>query len=354
MLIEGKEQRGQRMSSQARGETHNMAQQGSTASLGRLIARAAFVASVACVMPAPLTAADYPNRPIHIVVPWPAGGPTDAVARVLAREMSETLRQSLVIDNKAGATGVIGSDAVAKSPPDGYTIVVAGTASHPLAKIANAKLPYDPLKDFRPIVEYGSYPVAMVASTALSVKDLSEFVAYSKTAKDGLLIGIPGVGALSHVYGQLLASKTGAKLTFVPYRGDAPARLDLLAGNIHGISSTPDFGLIADGKARLIGSTGTKRWPQTADVPTFAEAGYPDLVASITWGFAAPKGTPDEIIKVLNEAANRALQVESVRKVMADNAYFPSGGPPDALWSAFAKQISEFEKLAAAGLIKVE
>jgi tripartite-type tricarboxylate transporter receptor subunit TctC len=354
MLIEGEERRGRPMSSRTALEGKLMAQDGSPVSLRRLIARVALGVFLPIAMLVPSAAADYPNRPIHIVVPWPAGGPTDAVARVLAREMSETLRQSLVIDNKAGATGVIGSDAVAKSSPDGYTIVVAGTASHPLAKITNAKLPYDPLKDFRPVVEYGSYPVAMVASTALPVKDLSEFVAYSKTAKDGLLIGIPGVGALSHVYGQLLASKTGAKLTFVPYRGDAPARLDLLAGNIHGISSTPDFGLIAEGKARLIGSTGTRRWPQTADVPTFAEAGYPDLVASITWGFAAPAGTPDEIIGILSEAANRALKVDSVRKIMADNAYFPSGGPPEALWSAFAKQISDFERLAAAGLIKVE
>jgi tripartite-type tricarboxylate transporter receptor subunit TctC len=341
MLIKGEEQ------------ARTMAQKVPAGRLSRLIAQVVIAASIPSLMLFPSEAADYPNRPIHIVVPWPAGGPTDAVARVLAREMSDALHQSVVIDNKAGATGTIGSDAVAKSPPDGYTIVVAGTASHTLAKITNPKLPYDPLKDFRPIIEYGSYPAAMMASTALPVKDLGEFVAYSKTAKDGLLIGIPGAGAVSHVYGQLLASKTGAKLSFVPYRGDAPARLDLLAGNIHGISSTPDFGLIADGKARLIGSTGTRRWPQTADVPTFAEAGYPDLVAAITWGFAAPAGTPDEIIKILNEAANRALQVETVRRVMADNAYFPTGGPPDVLWSAFAGQISQFEKLFSTGLIKV-
>jgi tripartite-type tricarboxylate transporter receptor subunit TctC len=331
-----------------------MAQYVPAARLSRLVALVVLAASIASLMLFPSEAADYPNRPIHIVVPWPAGGPTDAVARVLAREMSDALRQSVVIDNKAGATGAIGSDAVAKSPPDGYTIVVAGTASHTLAKITNPKLPYDPLKDFRPIVEYGSYPVAIMVSTSLPVKNLSEFIAYGRTTKEGLLIGIPGTGSVSHVYGQLLQSKTGAKLSFVPYRGDAPARLDLLGGNIHGIASTPDFGLIAEGRARLIGSTGTRRWPQAADVPTFAEAGYPDLVGFITWGFAAPAGTPDEIIKILNEATNRALQIDSVRKVMADNAYFATGGPPDALWSAFAAQISQFEKLFSAGLIKLE
>jgi tripartite-type tricarboxylate transporter receptor subunit TctC len=299
-------------------------------------------------------AADYPNRAIHVVVPWPPGGPTDAVARVISQEISETLHQPLVIDNKAGATGVLGSDYVAKSAPDGYTIVVAGTARHSLAKIASAKLPYDPLKDFRPIAEYGRYPVAIFVGATLPISNLAEFVAQSKSIKDGLSIGLPGVGSVSHLYAQLLASKTGAKLTYVPYRGDAPARLDLLAGNIHGISSTPDFGLIADGKARLIGSTGTQRWPQTPNVPTFAEAGFPDLVGFIVWGFAAPAGTPDDVIKILNEATNQALKSERVRRIMVDNAYFVTGGTPEALWSTFNQQISEFGAVVRSGAVKFE
>ena len=299
-------------------------------------------------------AADYPNRPIHVVVPWPPGGPTDAVARVLSQEISETLRQPVVIDNKAGATGVLGSDFVAKAAPDGYTIVVAGTASHSLAKIANAKLPYDPLKDFRPVIEYGRYPVAIFVGSQTPITNLAEFIAQARAAKDGLSIGLPGVGSVSHLYAQLLATKTGAKLTFVPYRGDAPARLDLLSGNIHGIASTPDFGLIADGKARLIGSTGTQRWPQTPNVPTFAEAGFPDLVGFIVWGFAVPAGTPDDVVKILNEATNKALQSERVKRIMVDNAYFVSGGTPDALWAVFAKQISEFGDLIRSGAVKFE
>jgi tripartite-type tricarboxylate transporter receptor subunit TctC len=299
-------------------------------------------------------ASDYPNKPIRMVVPWPPGGPTDAVARVISQEISEQLRQPVVIDNKAGASGVIGSDFVAKAAPDGYTVVVAGTASHALAKLANPKMPYDPLKDFKPVVEYGRYPVGLFVSTAQPMKNLAEFVALSKSNKDGLSIGLPGVGTVSHLYALSLAAKTGAKLTFVPYRGDAPARLDLLAGNIHGVASTPDFGLIADGKARLIGSTGTQRWPQTPDVPTFAEAGYPDLVGAIVWGFAVPKDTPDDIVKVLNEATNRALQSERVKRVMVDNAYFVSGGATGVLWSVFDKQISEFSEMIKAGGIKFE
>ena len=159
---------------------------------------------------------------------------------------------------------------------------------------------------------------------------------------------------MSHIYGQLLQQKTGARLTFIPYRGDAPARVDLLAGNIQAIAATPDFGLIAEGKARLIGSTGTRRWPQAPDVLTFAEAGYPDLIASISWGFAAPAGTPDDVIKILNAAVNRALLAKQVKKIMVDNAYFVSGGPPEVLWSGLRQQISQFEAMARAGTIKFD
>ena len=299
-------------------------------------------------------AAEYPVHPIPIIVPWPAGGPTDAVARVLAQEMSDTLNQSVIIDNKAGATGAIGSDVAAKSNPDGYTLVVANTASHALAKISNPKLTYDPIVDFRPVIEYGNYPVAVMSTTSLPVKTLAEFVAFSKTTDDGVLVGIPGAGSVSHIYGQLLQQKTGARLTFIPYRGDAPARVDLLAGNIQAIAATPDFGLIAEGKARLIGSTGTRRWPQAPDVLTFAEAGYPDLIASISWGFAAPAGTPDDVIKILNAAVNRALLAKQVKKIMVDNAYFVSGGPPEVLWSGLRQQISQFEAMARAGTIKFD
>jgi tripartite-type tricarboxylate transporter receptor subunit TctC len=128
----------------------------------------------------------------------------------------------------------------------------------------------------------------------------------------------------------------------------------LLAGNIQAIAATPDFGLIAEGKARLIGSTGTRRWPQAPDVPTFAEAGYPDLIASISWGFAAPAGTPDDVINVLNAAVNQALLTDRVKQTMVDNAYFVTGGPPDVLWSALRQQISGFENMVRAGTINFE
>jgi len=317
--------------------------------------KTAYVAALlATVAAGAAQGADYPDRAVHIVVPWPAGGPSDAVARVIGQDMAAALHQPFVIDNKPGATGTIGSDFVAKAPADGYTIVVANTASHPLGRLANANLPYDPLKDFRPVIEYGVYPVGIMVAAALPIKTLREFVDYSKTTTDGLLVGVPGVNSVSHIYGQLLAQKTGAKLTFVPYRGDAPARVDLLAGNIHAIASTPDFGLIETGKARLIGETGSRRWPQAADVPTFVELGYPDLDGLIAWGFAAPAGTPDKVVATLNAAANRALKTEAVRKIMVDNAYFPTGGTPDAFWGRFKDQIRTFGDMEKSGIVKFQ
>jgi tripartite-type tricarboxylate transporter receptor subunit TctC len=312
------------------------------------------LAALAVIASVPAKAADYPNRPIRVVVPWPPGGPTDAVARIISQEISEQLRQPVIIDNKAGATGTLGTDFVAKAEPDGYTVLVASTASHTLAKIVNPKLPYDPMREFRPVVEYGRYPVGLFVGSQTTIKSLDDFVAQSKANPKGLSVGLPGIASVSHFYALRFASKTGAKITFVPYRGDAPARLDLLAGNIQAIASTPDFGLIVDGKARLLGSTGDKRWPQTPNVPTFAEAGYPDLVGFIVWGFAVPAGTPDDVVKILNEATNRALKSDRVKRVMVDNAYFVSGGTPDALWSTFNQQITEFGALINSGAVKFQ
>ena len=317
------------------------------------IALAALFASIAAPEGDALAQA-YPSKPVHIVVPYAAGGITDIVARALAARLTESLKQQFIIENKPAAGGIVGTNEVAKAAPDGYTLLVGADAAFVTAPHAYAKLPYDPLKDFRPVIEYGRYLVGLFVGAQTTITDLTSFVAQSKSAKDGLSIGLPGVGSVSHLYAQLLAGKTGAKLTYVPYRGDAPARLDLLAGNIQGIASTPDFGLIADGKARLIGSTGNKRWPQTPNVPTFAEAGYPDLVGFIVWGFAVPAGTPDDVVKVLNEATNHALKSERVKRVMVDNAYFVGGGTPEELWSVFNQQINEFGAVVRSGAVKFE
>jgi tripartite-type tricarboxylate transporter receptor subunit TctC len=287
----------------------------------------------------------YPIRTIRIVVPLPPGGPTDAVARVLAREMYARLGQPVVVENNPGGTGAIATEAVAKSEPDGYTLMVAGTASHALLKIANPKLPYDPLKDFRPIIECGSYPIGLMVAKDIPARNLREFIAVSQKNEGGLLIGVPGTGSVSHVFGIRLVSETSAKLTFVPFRGDAPARLALLVGHIHGIASTPDFAMIAEGNARLIGSAGDQRWPQTADVPTFAEQGFPNLKGLARWGLAAPAKTPDSIVRILNEAANEALKSDNVRRVMINNAYFVGGGPPELFWVNLAHQVAALEEI---------
>jgi tripartite-type tricarboxylate transporter receptor subunit TctC len=297
----------------------------------------------------------YPIRTIRIVVPFPAGGPTDAVARVLAQELLMRLGKPVLIENHPGATGAIGSDAVAKAEPDGYTLLVAGTATHALQKVGNPKLPYDPLKDFKPVIEYGSYPVGVMVAKKLPAQNLRELIAVSRTTEGGLLLGVPGTGSVSHVFGLQLVKETGAKITFVPFRGDAPARLALLVGNIHGIASAPDFGMIGEGSARLIGSSGEERWPQAADVPTFAEQGFPSLNGGLLrWGFAVPAKTPDSIVRILNEATNEALKADRVKRVMIDNAYFVGGGPPQLFWTHLAQQIVTLEAVFQRSGIKLD
>jgi tripartite-type tricarboxylate transporter receptor subunit TctC len=314
----------------------------------------ALLFAVAAVQAASEPALQYPSRTIRIVVPLPPGGPTGAVARVLAREMHLRLGHPVVVENNPGGTGAIASEAVAKSEPDGHTLIVAGTASHALLKIANPKLPYDPLKDFRPIIEYGSYPVGIMVGKSVQARNLRELVEVSQKSEGGLLIGVPGTGSVSHVFGIRLVRETGAKLTFVPFRGDAPARLALLVGSIHGIASTPDFAMIAEGTARLIGSAGDQRWPQTSDVPTFAEQGFPSLEGLARWGLAAPAKTPDGVVRILNEAANEALTAGNVKRVMVNNAYFVGGGPPQLFWTNLAQQIAALEEIFQKENIKLD
>ena len=319
-----------------------------------LAAAIALCAALSAAMAPQACAQAYPDKPIKMIVPFLPGGPIDTMARLTATDLGTRLGQQVIVENRPGAGSTIGFKAAATAEPDGYTLLFGSSGSLGVAPALYPSLDVDPLKHFTAVATTSLLPHVMVVGPTVPAKTLAEFIAYSKSNKDGLLLGIPGTGSVSHLYGLALAAKTGAKLTFVPYRGDAPARLDLLAGNIHGVASTPDFGLIAEGKARLIGSTGTKRWPQTPDVPTFAEAGYPDLVGFIVWGFAVPAGTPDDIVRILNEATNRALQSERVKRVMVDNAYFVSGGTPEALGQAFDKQISEFTEIMKAGAIKFE
>ncbi len=303
--------------------------------------------------------ADYPNHPIRIVVPWPAGGPTDAVARVLAQEMSEQLGQPIVIDNKAGATGSIGSDNVAKSPPDGYTIVVSNTASHALGKIANPKLPYDPVRDFKSIIEYGNYPVAIMAATTLPAKNLKEFIALAKAKPNGILFGSSGAGSIQRLVMELMAQDAGVKLLHIPYKGSNEAVAGMLGGDIqalyNGVSNFVE--LLAANKLRALAVATDQRSSQLPNVPTVKEAtdGALKNVDTGSWfGLFAPAGTPPAIVAQVQRDLAAVLADPEVRKTVEQRGFIPVASTPAQFGETIKAETVRWQQVIKEGNIKPE
>jgi tripartite-type tricarboxylate transporter receptor subunit TctC len=288
-------------------------------------------------------AQSYPTRPIRLIVPFGAGGGTDNLARIIEPLVSKGLGQPLVIENRPGGGSVIGMDAVAKAAPDGYTLVMTDTsiAVNPSLK----PLPYDSIKDFEPVSLLATAPVILVAHPSLPAKTLAEFVALAKREPGKLNYASGGIGASTHLGGELLKFVAGIDVAHVPYKGTGPAMNDLIGGHVQvmfsGISSARPH--MDAGKLRALAVTGEARNAATPDVPTFAEAGLPGVTASTYWGVLAPKGTPREIVERVSAEFARAVREPDVVARIAQLGYLPiAGGPSD--YAANIK--SEIEKWA--------
>lgn len=272
---------------------------------------------------APVWAADtkmYPDRPITIIVPFPPGGLTDIVARQLARAMQETFKQTVVVDNKAGASGQIGSQHVARAAGDGYTLLV--TATHFVVNPAVRKtLPYDPVKDFTPIALLVSTPNVLAVTKSLPVNTLQEYLAYARQQKDGLAFASSGIGGSTHLSGEMLKVMAKAPLMHVPYKGMVPAINDTLGGQVPSIFA--DIGGIMpfakDGKIRIIGVTSPQRSPALPDVPTIAEQGVPGYEANTFIGLMGPADMPPAVVEKLNRLARDAMHASSVAQTLEQN-----------------------------------
>ncbi|HEX9673236.1 MAG TPA: tripartite tricarboxylate transporter substrate binding protein, partial [Burkholderiales bacterium] len=229
---------------------------------------------------APAWPQQYPAKSVRFVVPFPPGGTADTLGRIVALKLGESLGQNFVIENRGGAGGVIGSESVSKSAPDGYTLVVSGIASHTIAPALASRPPYDPLRDFTHIALFGGPPAVLGVHPSLPAKDLKAFVALAKARPGDMSYGSPGNGTLGHLAAELLKQKAGIKIVHIPYKGAALAVVDIVAGHIEVISTTltTASGQIRAGKVRALAISSTKRLPDYAGVPTFREAGYPDLV----------------------------------------------------------------------------
>src|SRR5512139_13215 len=297
----------------------------------------------------PAQADDYPTRPVTLIVPFPPGGSTTVMARNVADKMSTALGQQIVVDNRGGAGGTLGTRSAAKAAPDGYTILLGYTGTLAIGPSMHANAGYDPRKDFAPIGMIGAAPNILVVHPSLPVHSVAELIAYAKKAPAPLQYGSPGVGTVNHLAAEYLASETGIKLQHVPYKGNGPAVTDLLGGHIPmmflPIPVAP--GNIKAGSMRGLAITSAKRSSLLPDLPTLAESGVPGFDVALRYGLVAPAGTPPAVIARLNKELNAALSSDEVKKRLATEGAEALPGTPEA----YAADIDKEEKKWG-GLVK--
>ena len=280
----------------------------------------------------PVAAADYPTKPIRLVVPFPPGGTTDILARAVAQKLSETWNQQVIVDNRPGAGGNIGSDLVAKAAPDGYTLVMGTVGTHAINPNLYAKMPYDHVKDFAPVILVAGVPNVLVVNPSLPVHSVKELIDYAKANPGKLNFASSGNGTSIHLSGELFKTMAGVQMTHVPYKGSSPALADLMGGQVQLMFDNlpSSLGLIKGGKLRAIAVTSTTRAAALPDVPTIAESGLPGFEASSWFGVLAPAGTPHEIVAKLNGTIAAWLATpEAKEKLLAQGAIAAGGSPDD-------------------------
>lgn len=272
------------------------------------------------------SAQDYPTRPIQLIVPFPAGGSTDLVARAIAESLREKLGQAVVVENRAGGGGIVGSEAGARAAPDGYTLVVGGSGNVLLAAL-NAGRGIDWINDFKPIAIAGDIPNVLVASNGSKLDSVAAVIARGKAVPGELNYGHAGNGTASHIVGELFSQRAGIKMVPVPYRGNQPAVTDLLGAHIQlmfsNLAGTLPF--MEGDKLKILATTGKKRSPLTPNLPTFAEAGISGLENGVWFGFLAPKNTPDAIVNKVAAGVEAVLKqpetVERLKKLGMETTY---------------------------------
>jgi tripartite-type tricarboxylate transporter receptor subunit TctC len=297
----------------------------------------------------------YPSHPIKLVVPFAPGGLNDTTARLLQPYLEKALGQPVVVDNRPGASGIVGTDAVAKSPPDGHTLLMVAS-SHTVVPATNSKLPYDADRDFAPIAMVGKNPLLFVINAKVSAKTLPEFVALAKASPGKLNYASPGAASQSHLVTELFDQKAGIKMQHVPYRGGAPAILSVVKGDTQFVVISPLASLshIQSGGLRALAAGSLTRDPQFPDLPTVAEQGYPGFEA-IQWvGLLTTAGTPKPIVDRLNAEVNRALKDPDMIAKLAKQGVSPAGGSAADFQKVIANEIREWTEVARAADIKAQ
>ena len=305
--------------------------------------------------------AAWPNKPIRIVVPFAPGGTTDILARTLAPELSKVLGQPVVVDNRAGAGGNIGADLVAKSPNDGYTLLMGTVGTHGINKSLYAKLPYEPQKDFAPITLVAGVPNVMVMNTKraqeLGIKSVADFVKYAKANPGKLNMASSGNGTSIHLAGELFKSRTGVFMTHIPYRGSGPAITDLLVGAVDVMFDNLPSAMphIQSGGLKAFAVTSAVRSSALPDTPTVAEAGaLAGFEASSWFGLLAPAGTPPEVVNRLQQETAKALNLPAVKERLVAQGAIPSGNTPQDFSKLIEAEIAKWAPVVKASGAKVD
>lgn len=313
------------------------------------IRRRAVLTSLAAAAVAPTTLRAqpaYPSRPVRLVVPFPPGGSNDLLSRMIAERLAVRLGQPVVVDNRGGAGGTIGTDFVAKAAPDGHTLLFA-SGSITTQAAAGKKLPYDLLRDLEPVGTVASGPYVVVVARDLKARNLREFLELARVRPHGLNYGSAGSGGFNHLGTELLASAAGVQLVHVPYKGIAPAFTDLMAGTLQ--MALPSFASmiphLRSDKMRSLAITSAKRSPLAPDLPTVAEAGLPGFRLEVWWGLLAPARTPAPIIKRLNEELNAVLAMADVRDFLAREGATPEPATPEAFRAVIREEVARWTRL---------
>ncbi|MBY4948454.1 tripartite tricarboxylate transporter substrate binding protein [Cupriavidus respiraculi] len=305
----------------------------------------------------PLAHADtFPSKPIRIVVGFPTGGAPDTLARIVSEKISPSWNQPVIVDNKPGAGGNIGAEAVARSAPDGYTLALGTVGTHSINGALYSKMPYDMVKDFTPVMLVASTPNVLVVHTGVPAKTTAELIALAKAKPGGLTFGTPGVGTSPHVAGEMFNSTAGVKITHVPYKGRAMAIPDLLGGHITMMFDNLPSALpvIKEGKLRALGVTSLKRSQSAPDIPTLAEQGLAGFEADSWFAIFAPANTPKDVIAKLNTELNRIFTLPDVQAKLKTLGLDPVLGTPEALAAHQKKEIAKWAKVVKESGAKAE
>jgi tripartite-type tricarboxylate transporter receptor subunit TctC len=318
----------------------------------------AIFGSFGCLMSAaPAAAADWPAQQVKFVLPYPPGGASDVTARLLGKELTPMWGQTVVVDNRPGANGIISSELVAKAAPDGYTVLMANLGPNGINPAVYSKLTYDNEKDFAPVILTTKVPLLVVVAENSPFKSLRDYMAAAKAKPNGVTFGSPGNGSGAHLAGELLASLSGVHLMHVPYKGDAPAMTDVLSGQIASAMPTALAGVpqVKSGKLRALAVTSSARIPSLPDVPTVEEALGLKGFEAVSWGgFMVPTGTAPAIVKRMNADINTVLKMPEVADKLRQQGAVIIGGTPEEFGRFIRDEIAKWKKVAQQAKVRLD